>query len=157
MTGLLIDAAGWAGAAALLLAYGLVSSGRLNGRSIPFQLLNLFGALGLLANGIWHDASRSSSASRRSDVSAAPHNSTDRHEVRRHSRGIPPVDGVIGRLARRAAGRRPRRTGDPARHRRRRNDGSDAMYRSTSGLSVAGSTLPTKTNVKSLASANRSR
>ena len=56
MTGLLIDTAGWAGAAALLLAYGLVSSGRLNGRSIPFQLLNLFGAAGLLANGIWHDA-----------------------------------------------------------------------------------------------------
>jgi hypothetical protein len=56
MTGLLIDTAGWAGAAALLLAYGLVSSGRLKGRSIPFQLLNLFGAVGLLANGVWHDA-----------------------------------------------------------------------------------------------------
>ena len=56
MTGLLIDIAGWAGAAALLLAYGLVSSGRLNGRSIPFQLLNLFGAVGLLAIGVWHDA-----------------------------------------------------------------------------------------------------
>jgi len=56
MTGLLIDAGGWAGAAALLLAYGLVSSGRLNGRSIRFQLLNLVGAIGLLANGIWHDA-----------------------------------------------------------------------------------------------------
>ncbi len=56
MTGLLIDTAGWAGAAALLLAYGLVSYGRLNGRSIRFQLLNLFGAVGLLANGIWHGA-----------------------------------------------------------------------------------------------------
>ena len=56
MTGLLIDAAGWAGAAALLLAYGLVSSGRLSGRSVGFQLLNLLGAVGLLANGIWHGA-----------------------------------------------------------------------------------------------------
>ena len=56
MTGLLIDTAGWAGAAAILLAYGLVSSGRVNGRSIRFQLLNLFGAVGLLANGIWHGA-----------------------------------------------------------------------------------------------------
>ncbi len=56
MTGLLIDTAGWAGAAALLLAYGLVSSGRLTGRSIRFQLLNLVGAVGLLANGVWHDA-----------------------------------------------------------------------------------------------------
>jgi hypothetical protein len=56
MTGLAIDGAGWAGAAALLLAYGLVSSGRLTGRSLSFQLLNLFGALGLLANGVWHGA-----------------------------------------------------------------------------------------------------
>ena len=56
MTGLLVDAAGWAGAAALLLAYGLVSSGRLDGRGTRFQLLNLVGAVGLLANGIWHGA-----------------------------------------------------------------------------------------------------
>ena len=56
MTGLLIDAAGWAGAAALLLAYALVSSGRLTGRSTAFQLLNLAGAAGLLANGVWHGA-----------------------------------------------------------------------------------------------------
>ena len=56
MTGPLLDAAGWAGAAALLLAYGLVSSGRLDGRSTRFQLLNLAGAIGLLANGIWHGA-----------------------------------------------------------------------------------------------------
>jgi hypothetical protein len=56
VTGLLIDAAGWAGAGALLLAYGLVSTGRLNGRSFGFQLLNLFGAVGLLANGAWPSA-----------------------------------------------------------------------------------------------------
>ena len=35
-------------------------------------------------------------------------------------------------------------------------DGSDARYFSTSGLSVTVSTLPTNTNVKSLASAKRS-
>lgn len=56
MTGLLLDAAGYAGAAALLLAYGLVSTGRLDGRSTRFQLLNLVGAVGLLVNGIWHGA-----------------------------------------------------------------------------------------------------
>ena len=56
MTGLLLEAAGWAGAGALLLAYGLVSAGRLDGRSLRFQLLNLVGAGGLLANGIWHGA-----------------------------------------------------------------------------------------------------
>ncbi len=56
MTGAVVDAGGWAGAAALLLAYGLVSAGRLDGRGIRFQLLNLFGAVGLLGNGIWHGA-----------------------------------------------------------------------------------------------------
>ena len=56
MTGLLIDLAGWGGAACLLSAYGLVSTGRLSGRSFGFQLLNLFGAVGLLANGVWHGA-----------------------------------------------------------------------------------------------------
>lgn len=56
MTGLLVDTAGWIGAACLLLAYGLVSAGRLDGRSIGFQLLNLTGAIGLLANGVWHGA-----------------------------------------------------------------------------------------------------
>ncbi len=56
MIGLLLDAAGWIGAAALLLAYALVSCGRLDGRSTGFQLLNLVGAAGLLGNGIWHGA-----------------------------------------------------------------------------------------------------
>ncbi len=56
MTGLLVELAGWVGAAALLLAYGLVSHGRLSGRSTAFQLLNLTGAAGLLTNGIWHGA-----------------------------------------------------------------------------------------------------
>jgi len=56
MTTLLVDTAGWLGAAALLLAYGLVSTGRLRGGSTGFQLLNLGGAAGLLANGVHHGA-----------------------------------------------------------------------------------------------------
>lgn len=56
MTTLLVDGAGWLGAAALLLAYGLVSAGRLDGRSAGFQLLNLGGAAGLLVNGAHHGA-----------------------------------------------------------------------------------------------------
>jgi hypothetical protein len=56
VTGLLVGAAGWAGAAALLLAYALVSTGRLGGRSIGFQVLNLVGSVGLLINGTWHGA-----------------------------------------------------------------------------------------------------
>ena len=38
----------------------------------------------------------------------------------------------------------------------RLSDGSEARYRSTSGLIAAMSKLPAKTNVKSLASAKRS-
>ncbi len=56
MTGVLIDVAGWLGAASLLAAYALVSSGRLAGRGLGFQLLNLAGAVGLLVNGVYHGA-----------------------------------------------------------------------------------------------------
>ncbi len=56
MTGLLVDLAGWVGAAALLLGYGLASTGRLTGRSTGFQALNLVGSAGLLVNGTWHGA-----------------------------------------------------------------------------------------------------
>lgn len=56
MTDLLVETVGWVGAAALLLGYGLVSAGRLDGRSTGFQVLNLVGSAGLLINGVWHDA-----------------------------------------------------------------------------------------------------
>lgn len=53
---LLFAVAGWLGAAALLLAYGLVSSGRLSPRGAPFQAVNLAGSLGLAANSGYHGA-----------------------------------------------------------------------------------------------------
>lgn len=56
MTRVLVDVFGWTGAIALLSAYALVSSGRLSGRGLGFQLLNLLGAVGLLVNGIYHGA-----------------------------------------------------------------------------------------------------
>ena len=56
MTGLLVDVAGWVGAVALLAAYALVSGGRVTGRGPAFQVLNLVGATGLFANGVWHGA-----------------------------------------------------------------------------------------------------
>jgi hypothetical protein len=56
MTGLVVDVLGWAGAAALLTAYALVSAGRTQGGRLGFQALNLFGALGLLVNGMYHGA-----------------------------------------------------------------------------------------------------
>ena len=56
MTRVLVDVLGWIGAGALLSAYALVSAGRLSGRGLGFQVLNLVGAVGLLVNGVYHGA-----------------------------------------------------------------------------------------------------
>ncbi|WP_188193011.1 CBU_0592 family membrane protein [Nonomuraea sp. SYSU D8015] len=47
---LLLAAIGWAGAAALLAGYALVSSSRLSGDGVAYQLLNLFGSAALMVN-----------------------------------------------------------------------------------------------------------
>ena len=52
---LLTEVAGWGGAGCLLLAYALLSAGRL-AAGVPFQLLNLAGSAGLLLNGAVHGA-----------------------------------------------------------------------------------------------------
>jgi hypothetical protein len=46
------DAIGWAGAAALLVAYAMVSSKKFEGDSIPYQFLNVVGSLLLAVNTI---------------------------------------------------------------------------------------------------------
>jgi hypothetical protein len=51
-----VAAAGWAGAAAVLAAYVLVSTGRLDARGVAFQALNLGGSAGLLLNTGWNGA-----------------------------------------------------------------------------------------------------
>lgn len=51
-----IEIAGWAGAALILLAYLLLSMGRLNGQSPLYQWMNVFGAAGFTINGWWHGA-----------------------------------------------------------------------------------------------------
>ncbi|GGS88058.1 hypothetical protein ACFFV7_51265 [Nonomuraea spiralis] len=53
---LLLDAVGWAGAALLLTGYALVSSARLSGDGVAYQLINLFGALGLMVNSAYNAA-----------------------------------------------------------------------------------------------------
>jgi hypothetical protein len=53
---ILITVVGWAGAALLLLAYGLTSSGRLPPEGVRFQVLNLTGALALTANSAYYGA-----------------------------------------------------------------------------------------------------
>jgi hypothetical protein len=53
---LLIEIAGWVGAGLILLAYALVSAGRIEARSVPFQLMNLVGAAGFVLNSGFHGA-----------------------------------------------------------------------------------------------------
>jgi hypothetical protein len=55
-TELLIEIAGWVGAGLILLAYALVSAGRIEARSVSFQLMNLLGAAGFVINSGFHGA-----------------------------------------------------------------------------------------------------
>jgi len=48
------DGIGWVGAVALLIAYALVSSKKLEGDSAAFQLLNVGGSILLAANTIFY-------------------------------------------------------------------------------------------------------
>ena len=51
-----VEGAGWVGATLILLAYLLLSAGRLTGQSLSYQLMNVFGATGFIINGWWHGA-----------------------------------------------------------------------------------------------------
>ena len=53
---LAVEVAGWAGAALILVAYLLLSMGRLTGQSPLYQWMNVFGAAGFTINGWWHGA-----------------------------------------------------------------------------------------------------
>jgi hypothetical protein len=52
----LVEIAGWAGAALILLAYLFLSAGRLTGQSLLYQGMNVIGAAGFVINGWWHGA-----------------------------------------------------------------------------------------------------
>ena len=56
MLSFLVEVAGWAGATLILLAYLLLSAGRLTGQSLSYQLMNVVGAAGFIVNGWWHGA-----------------------------------------------------------------------------------------------------
>ncbi|HEX8931891.1 MAG TPA: hypothetical protein VF810_01925 [Patescibacteria group bacterium] len=53
---MLIEIIGWIGTISILLAYFLVSIKKLNANSKEFQLLNLFGSLGIIVNTWYHKA-----------------------------------------------------------------------------------------------------
>ena len=54
------DAVGWLGAAALLVAYAMVSSRKMEADSAPYQVLNIIGSILLVANTIFYQAYPSS-------------------------------------------------------------------------------------------------
>jgi hypothetical protein len=51
-----VEVAGWGGAVLILLAYLLLSAGRLTGQSLLYQSMNVVGAAGFIINGWWHGA-----------------------------------------------------------------------------------------------------
>ncbi|PWG03841.1 hypothetical protein DF286_04515 [Sphingosinicella humi] len=58
---LFVEIAGWSGAVVILLAYLLLSIGRLTGQSAAYQWMNVGGAAGFIVNGWWHGAMPSAS------------------------------------------------------------------------------------------------
>jgi hypothetical protein len=56
-----VEAVGWAGAFLILLAYLLLSAGKLTGQSLVYQGMNVLGAAGFVINGWWHGALPSAS------------------------------------------------------------------------------------------------
>ena len=51
MTPLWVDVVGWIGAGLVVLAYGLLSAGKLDAKGVVYQLMNVLGAVGMLING----------------------------------------------------------------------------------------------------------
>ena len=56
MLTILIEIVGWTGAALVLAAYLLVSTGRLTGMSATFQWMNALGSAFFVLNTWWHGA-----------------------------------------------------------------------------------------------------
>ena len=53
---LAVEIVGWGGACLILLAYLLLSAGKLTGQSVLYQGMNVVGAAGFIVNGWWHGA-----------------------------------------------------------------------------------------------------
>lgn len=53
---LLIEAAGWIGAICVLGAYVLLTTKRVSGDTVTFQLMNVIGSAGFIINTAWHGA-----------------------------------------------------------------------------------------------------
>lgn len=56
MTNILVEVVGWIGALLILAAYALLTAGKVTGRSLTYQAMNVVGAAGFIVNGWWHGA-----------------------------------------------------------------------------------------------------
>jgi hypothetical protein len=54
--GLLMEVVGWIGAVLILAGYALLTAGKVTAKSISYQAMNVVGAVGFIANGVWHKA-----------------------------------------------------------------------------------------------------
>jgi hypothetical protein len=54
--GLLMEVVGWIGAVLILAGYALLTAGKVTAKSISYQAMNVVGAAGFIANGVWHKA-----------------------------------------------------------------------------------------------------
>ena len=56
MLALAAEIVGWIGAVLILVAYGMLTAGRLTARSPAYQWLNVIGAAGFIVNSGWNGA-----------------------------------------------------------------------------------------------------
>ena len=54
--GVFVETVGWLGAGLVILAYVLISMGKVSGSSASYQVMNVFGALGIAINSLWNGA-----------------------------------------------------------------------------------------------------
>jgi hypothetical protein len=53
---LAVEVVGWVGAVLILLAYALLSSGKLRAETLTYHLMNILGAAGFVINSGWNGA-----------------------------------------------------------------------------------------------------
>ena len=56
MNDIAADVIGWVGAIALLIAYGMITAGKMKASGKRYQGLNLVGSAGLIVNSTWYGA-----------------------------------------------------------------------------------------------------
>ena len=54
--GLLMEIVGWIGAVLILAGYALLTAEKVTSKSVSYQAMNVVGATGFIANGVWNGA-----------------------------------------------------------------------------------------------------